>query len=201
MFYDGYFGILDFVIAITAVSMFASTVRRQPGDPTYWIPFNRYSLLRYASGVLLLFISILFSFRRDDLFSYAVALAGMSLFLAGAVFFFGAKSPLSRIIATEGEEGPALSPAGFYRFCRHPMYFGLILCSFGLAIEQLSPAGTVVAIVVVIPVVVRSVHVIDAYWRSKTGAAYAAYQKGVNALFPSRKNAWRGDAPDRMQKI
>jgi protein-S-isoprenylcysteine O-methyltransferase Ste14 len=201
MFYNGYFGIPDFVMAITAVSMFASTVRRQPGDPTYWIPFNRYSLVRYASGVLLLLISLLFSFRRDNIFSYSVALAGMSLFLAGAVFFFGAKSPLSRIIATGGEEGPELSPAGLYRFCRHPLYFGLLLCAFGIAIEQLSVAGMAVALLVVLPVVIRSVGAIDSYWRSKTGAAYAAYQKQVNALFPSRKNAWHPDTPKVMQKI
>ncbi|MBX8631302.1 MAG: DUF1295 domain-containing protein [Thermoplasmata archaeon] len=201
LLYNGYFGIPDFIIALTAVSMFASTVRKQPGDPTYWIPFNSLSLLRYAAGALLLAVSLLFSLRRDEVTYYLLSLIGMAVFIGGAVFFFGAKSPLSRIIATGGENGTELSPSGFYRYCRHPLYFGLLLCAAGLATDLASPAGIAVVAAVVLPVLLRSSRSTDIYWRSKTGDVYLSYMNSVNALIPSFRKRWKGSNSQVVEKI
>ncbi len=197
MFFNGYFGLQDSVIAVTLAAMVVSTVRKQPTDSTYWIPFTMLSVLRLLSGAAVMLVSLLLPLRQDNELYYAVSTAGMVLTLTGAFFFFGAKAPASQIIRTGGEEGPELSPSGLYRFCRHPLFFGFILISAGVVADFASPAGTVVYAAVFVPVMLISARDMDRYWASRTGHGYTQYAEQVNRLLPSRRRSWKR-AGDRV---
>lgn len=191
MFFTGYFGFQDTVIAITLVAMFVSTVRKQPADSTVWIPFTVLSVLRWLAGGAVILLSFFTPLRHDSAPYYAMSAIGMILTLSGAFFFFGAKAPASQIISTGGEEGPELTPSGLYRLCRHPLYFGTILITAGIVTDFSSLAGAVLVAVVFVPLIVVSVRGIDAYWASRTGDSYAQYAKRVNMLIPSMKKSWK----------
>ena len=191
MFFTGYFGLQDSVIAVTIAAMVVSTVRKQPTDSTHWIPFTMFSLMRLLAGGAVVLVSLIAPFRQDTVLYYALSTVGMVITLAGAVFFFGAKAPASQIIREGGDEGPELSPSGLYRFCRHPLYFGVILISAGVAVDFASPAGAVLWAALLVPIVFMSVKSIDAYWAARTGSVYEQYAKQVNLLLPSRRKSWK----------
>ncbi len=202
MFFTGYFGIQDSVVAVSIAAMVFSTIRKQPSDSTRWIPVTTLSVMRLIAGGAVVLVSLVTPLRQESVLYYTISAAGMVLTLVGAVFFFGAKAPASQIISETGEEGPKLSPSGFYRFCRHPLYFGIMLVMAGVATDLVSPAGAVLCAAVFVPILIKSVWSIDAYWASRTGPVYAEYSKRVNLLIPSRKRSWKRDygnvsEPDR----
>ncbi len=200
--FSGYFAIQDAIVVILCASMGFSILRRSPDDPTRWIPFNKYSGARWAVGIAVLLVSVL-TMQRVDLPSYyVISLAGALVFLGGAVFFYGAKSPMSSILLEDPERGAILKPKGLYRFVRHPLFFGLFLCSAGFPLYLLSIPGLVVSIAAAFPLLYYSSTTIDAQWASRSGADYDEYRAQVRLFIPSLKSAWKKETKEKdVQRI
>lgn len=199
---SGYFAAQDAIVVILCASMGFSIIRRNPDDPTRWILLNMYTAARWAVGIAILLLSVFTIGRADSPPYYAVSFAGALVFLAGAVFFYGAKSPLSSILVEDPEYGVALKPKGFYRFVRHPLFFGLFLCSAGFPLYLFSIPGLVVSIAVAFPLLYYSSTTIDTRWASRSGAAYDEYRAHVHLFFPSLRSAWKKETKEKdVQRI
>ena len=199
---SGYFGIQDAIVVILCASMGFSILRRNPDDPTRWIPFNVYTGARWAVGIAVILVSVLTMQRVDSPPYYVISFAGALVFLAGAVFFYGAKSPMSSILVEDPEYGAVLKPKGLYRFVRHPLFFGLFLCAVGFPLYLLSIPGLVVSIAAAFPLLYYSSTTIDALWASRSGAAYDEYRAQVHLFIPSLKSAWKKETKEKdVQRI
>lgn len=187
---SGYFGIQDAIVIILAASIAFSLIRKSSTDSTRWIPFNVYTIARLTVGALLLAVTLLTSDRTANVAGYLISFAGAILFLIGSVFFFGAKSPLSTILIEDKEYGAALSPAGFYRYVRHPVFFGLFLCAVGLPIYLVSLPGLAVAVAGAFPLLLQSSRTLDQHWANRSGTIYEKYRSAVRLFIPSLKSKW-----------
>ncbi len=188
---SGYFGIQDAIIIILSASMGFSLIRRNPDDPTRWIPVNNLTFARWIVGVAVVVVSSITIGRIESALDYAVSFAGAILFLAGAVFFYGAKSPMSSILVEDENYGVSLRPKGFYRFVRHPLYFGLFLCAAGFPLYLVSIPGLVVSFAVALPVLLYSSKTLDAHWTRRAGEGYELYCASVRQFLPSVKSSWK----------
>lgn len=187
---SGYFGIQDAIVIILAASIAFSLVRRSSTDSTRWIPFNSYTVARLSVGVVLIVVTLLTVGRRPNIDGYVISFAGAILFLIGSVFFFGAKAPVSTILVEDKEYGAALSPGGFYRYVRHPLFFGLFLCATGLPIYLVSLPGLVVALGGALPLLLQSSKALDKHWANRSGSIYEKYRAAVRLFIPSLRSKW-----------
>ncbi len=190
MAFTGYFVVQDAIVFILSASLGYSLVRRGPGDPTRWVPRNGLMAARWLAGFLVLAVSLITAGRHPTPPYYVLSFAGSMLFLAGAVFFYGAKSPMSSILYEDERTGVSLRPGGFYRFVRHPVFFGLLLCSFGFPLYLVSLPGLIAAAAVALPLLLHSSRALDAYWAGRAGEAYEQYRKAVHLLLPSTSSVW-----------
>jgi protein-S-isoprenylcysteine O-methyltransferase Ste14 len=191
MVIGGYFGTQDAIILILCTAMAFSILRRNPDDPTRWIPLTRISALRWATGVVLIGLSLFTSHRTSSLTDYVISSTGTALFVAGAVFFYGAKSPMSSILVEDDEYGVSLRPGGLYRVVRHPLFFCLFLCSIGLPVYIISPIGLIFSLVAAFPLLIYSSRQVDAHWASRAGSDYVPYSSTIHMFIPSFRNRWK----------
>jgi len=68
---------------------------------------------------------------------YASSATGMSLEVVGGFFVLGAFLSLNRSFGI-APENRGVKTTGFYRFIRHPMYFGYLLAEIGFVINNFS---------------------------------------------------------------
>ena len=191
MLLGGYFSVQDWIVLILMISIAFSLTRRNPDDPTRWIPRDRFTVARWTSAVAEIAVSVFTSARAVSPVYYALSFAGVLVFLSGAVFFYAAKSPLSSILVEEEEHGASLRPAGMYRFVRHPVFFGLFLCSLGFPVYLASLPGLAFSLVFCLPLLVKSSMTVDARWAAKAGEKYEKYRSRVRLFFPSLTSGWR----------
>lgn len=188
---SGYFGVQDAIVIIIAASMAFSLIRRNPEDPTRWIPRNNMTALRWAVGVAIVVATLYTIGRSRTVADYFISMAGAVLFLAGAVFFYGAKSPLSSVLVEDKEHGASLLPKGLYRYVRHPLFFGLFLCSVGFPLYLISIPGLVVSFAASLPLLLHSSKMVDAFWSDRAGEEYGRYKSDVHLFMPSLKSVWK----------
>ncbi|MEM3851398.1 MAG: DUF1295 domain-containing protein [Methanomassiliicoccales archaeon] len=172
-------------MVIIGLSVGYSLIRRSPDDPTVWIPNDTVTIIRWAVGVFFMLLCPLTFSRNQSSTDITLSITGIAVFLAGAVFFFGAKSPLSSIFQKEVEGILALNPRGFYRMLRHPIFFGYFLLAFGYAITLVSLPGIIVSVAVILPLMVYSAARVDQYWARRGGNSYAIYSERVPLFFPA----------------
>jgi protein-S-isoprenylcysteine O-methyltransferase Ste14 len=90
---------------------------------------------------------------------------------------------------------------GPYRFVRHPLYLGMILCFLGFAI-LLNRLGFAIAMLGITVFVYRLILREEAELDAAFGASYRAYRDAVPRLFPARGKIWRiGRAPNWKQGL
>lgn len=181
--FSGYFGATDAVTAILSISVGYSLIRRQPDDPTRWIPVDTLTYVRWAAGFAFIIVTLATG-QRENSTPYLVASAGGTvLMVAGCVFFYGAKSPLSSIFVRK-EDLVYLKPKGFYRLSRQPVFFGLMLIAAGFALTLVSLTGLLLCVLAVFPLLIYSARKVDETWRLRAGSAYANYSTRVPLIFP-----------------
>lgn|GEM_PF-6699193 len=183
--FAGVYGASDAILFILSISILYSLIRRHPDDPTKWIPVDNLTYVRWIAGFVLVVLSVATSSRSYTLQSYIVSYAGTAVFIAGSAFFYGAKSPLSRIFFSDNEGLPHLSPKGFYRISRHPAFLGLMLLSLGFALALVSLPGIIVCAFLVLPLLFISARRVDDVWSRRGGSAYIAYSASVPLLLPA----------------
>lgn len=193
----GYFAVQDTIVIIQSIAMAFSMIRRNPDDPTRWIPITRLSALRWIVGIAVVAFSSLSVGRSTTAADFLVSSAGTAIYLSGGVFFYGAKSPLSSILAESDDSGVILAPRGFYRIVRNPLFFGLFLCAIGLPVYVLSLPGLLLSLLAALPLLVYSSRVLDAHWERRVGESYSEYRGAVRLFFPSLKHTWRVRSPPR----
>jgi len=121
--------------------------------------------------------------------SLAVAASGSILALAGlAVSLWAIQTTVSRgVILDAGHfvkvEHPLVT-SGAYGFVRNPMYLGIILIWFGIAIAFRSAALAAAASLYVVPVFWLYIRGEERMLASAFGGQFAEYQRSVGRLFP-----------------
>jgi protein-S-isoprenylcysteine O-methyltransferase Ste14 len=71
---------------------------------------------------------------------------------------------------------------GAYRFVRHPIYLGVLLCSFGYALATLSPLRLALSVVLFIFFDMKSRR--EEKWLAQQYPEYVAYKTRVRKLLP-----------------
>lgn len=170
------------LLLLIGASMLFSLIRKNAEDSTRWIPLNEQALMRGISMVAVMAVSLLtagYIIGSPAILIYA----GDALLLAGAFFFFGAKSPFSRIL-TRGEYGVRLEPKGLYNVMRHPYFFGILLTALGYSVALASLPGLTLSLLMMLPVLLRSSRALDEYWSRRSGTAYVEYAEEVPMFIP-----------------
>lgn len=71
---------------------------------------------------------------------------------------------------------------GAYRFVRHPIYLGVLLCAFGFALATMSPLRLVLAAILFVFFDMKSRR--EEKWLEEKYPGYASYKKRVKKLLP-----------------
>ena len=123
--------------------------------------------------------------------SLVVAAAGSMLALAGlAVSLWAIYSTVrKRTILDAGhfvkEEHPLVT-TGAYGFVRNPMYLGILLIWFGIAIAFRNPVLVATSALYVVPVLWFYIRAEEQMLASEFGGQFAEYQRRVGRLLPKR---------------
>ena len=81
----------------------------------------------------------------------------------------------------EVEPGQAVVSTGPYRWVRHPSYTGLLLIATGLAVARSAWVSLAVCVFLLLPALIRRVHVEEAELDHVLGDAYRSYQSSTRA--------------------
>jgi protein-S-isoprenylcysteine O-methyltransferase Ste14 len=115
----------------------------------------------------------------------AVTIAAILFALAGALLRTWAAAYLTSSVVKDGVmHGGAIVADGPYRHLRNPLYLGLWLHTFGLAM-LMPPSGAIFAIVLIGIEQFRLIAGEEAFLTAKLGASYLAYKAAVPRLLPS----------------
>jgi protein-S-isoprenylcysteine O-methyltransferase Ste14 len=108
----------------------------------------------------------------------ALAAGGLAL-IATAIGLFRK----SRTRPEPWQPSSALVTRGLYRFTRNPMYFGMALLSFGIALVFTSLAGAILSIVAAMIIDRAVIRREEAYLTRRFGEDYLAYTRRVRRWF------------------
>ena len=81
----------------------------------------------------------------------------------------------------EVEPGQAVVSTGPYRWVRHPSYTGLLLIAAGLGVARSASASLAACVLLLLPALVRRIHVEEAELDHVLGDAYRNYQSNTTA--------------------
>jgi protein-S-isoprenylcysteine O-methyltransferase Ste14 len=90
----------------------------------------------------------------------------------------------AQVVKSQDMQADALLADGPYRRTRNPLYLGLLLHTFALAI-LMPPIGAVITIALVWVLQIRLALAEEPFLAEKYGAAYAAYKQAVPRFLPS----------------
>lgn len=126
--------------------------------------------------------------------SFATAALGAALALTGLFVSLWAIATTvrRRVILDAGhfvKEQHPLVTTGAYGFVRNPMYLGIILIWFGLAVAFRNPLLLVVSAGYVVPVLWFYIRAEERMMSSEFGAAFAEYERQVGRLLPRRRRS------------
>jgi protein-S-isoprenylcysteine O-methyltransferase Ste14 len=105
------------------------------------------------------------------------ALAGVAVLGSGAVSLGKSLTPFPRPL-----HGAELITSGAYRLVRHPIYFGLLLAAFGIALLTLSPLR--IGLTLLLGVFFDRKATREERWLLERYPGYPAYQAKVRKLVP-----------------
>ena len=108
---------------------------------------------------------------------YVIFILGTAIALIAAINLGKNLTPLPR-----PKENAVLIRVGLYRFVRHPIYFGVIVLSFGWGLIQQSALVCLYVVVIVIFFDIKSRK--EEQWLAERFSAYADYQGRVRKLIP-----------------
>jgi protein-S-isoprenylcysteine O-methyltransferase Ste14 len=109
--------------------------------------------------------------------------AGLIVLWLGLALRAWAIATLGRSFRTtvEVEPGQTVISAGPYRWVRHPSYAGLLLIAAGFGVVRGAWVSLAVCVVLLLPALVRRIHVEEAELGHVLGEAYRAYQSTTRA--------------------
>ena len=81
----------------------------------------------------------------------------------------------------EVEPGQTVVSAGPYRWVRHPSYTGLLLLATGLGVARSAWASLAACVLLLLPALIRRIHVEEAELDHVLGDAYRSYQSKTTA--------------------
>jgi protein-S-isoprenylcysteine O-methyltransferase Ste14 len=81
----------------------------------------------------------------------------------------------------EVEQGQPVVSAGPYRWARHPSYTGLLLIATGLGVARSAWASLTACVLLLVPALVRRIHVEEAELDHVLGDAYRSYRSKTAA--------------------
>jgi protein-S-isoprenylcysteine O-methyltransferase Ste14 len=90
----------------------------------------------------------------------------------------------SSVVRDASMQGDRIVAAGPYRFLRNPLYVGIFIHTFALAL-LMPPSGALVCIVLIGLFQLRLIAGEEAFLTAKLGESYLAYRAKVPALFPA----------------
>jgi len=111
--------------------------------------------------------------------------AGMILFIFGLTIVLIAHFTLKRFYSSTLviRKDHQLITHGIYRFTRHPIYLGSLMCCMGAPAYAPSLYGFLVMLVLV-PIVFNRIRMEEALLIEEFGDAYLAYRKSTSKLIP-----------------
>jgi protein-S-isoprenylcysteine O-methyltransferase Ste14 len=109
--------------------------------------------------------------------------AGVIVIWLGLALRIWAIAALDDSFRTTVEVDPhqAVISTGPYRWVRHPSYTGLLLIAVGFGVACGAWMSLVVCVVLLLPALVRRIHVEEAELESVLGEAYRAYESNTTA--------------------
>jgi protein-S-isoprenylcysteine O-methyltransferase Ste14 len=108
---------------------------------------------------------------------YVIFILGTVIALIAAINLGKNLTPLPR-----PKENAELIQGGLYRFVRHPIYFGVIVLSFGWGLIQQSTLVWLYVVIIAIFFDIKSRK--EEQWLAERFSAYADYQGRVSKLIP-----------------
>jgi protein-S-isoprenylcysteine O-methyltransferase Ste14 len=108
---------------------------------------------------------------------YGIFILGTAIALIAAINLGKNLTPLPR-----PKENAVLIQGGLYRFVRHPIYFGVIVLSFGWGLIQQSTLVWLYVVIIAIFFDIKSRK--EEQWLQAKFSAYADYQGRVRKLIP-----------------
>ena len=115
----------------------------------------------------------------------AVTIAAVALALMGAGFRVWGTSYLGHfVMRNKAMQAGAVMASGPYRHLRNPLYLGMLLTSFAIAV--LMPAsGALFFVLAMLLLTLRLIGGEEAFLAGQLGEAYSDYRKSVPSLLPS----------------
>jgi protein-S-isoprenylcysteine O-methyltransferase Ste14 len=145
---------------------------------------NLVALLHALSGVAVMVVSLftktelLISVGFVKLAGFLILFLGMLLFAFAAAClgkgFFGNVQPVCDNLVTSGP----------YRLVRHPVYLGMILSVFGLAVGMRSIWGLLITLLLFAPIGVYRARLEERWMAQKFGTAWEEYVRRTYFMFP-----------------
>ena len=105
------------------------------------------------------------------------ALAGVAVLGHSAVMLGRSLTPFPRPLPTA-----QLVTSGAYRFVRHPIYFGILMGAFGMALWSLSPLRLLLTLVLALFFDCKATQ--EETWLQERYAKYPAYRARTRKLIP-----------------
>ncbi len=124
--------------------------------------------------------------QQESLFMFSVQnFVGAALFVIGFTIELTAQITLrhsysSTLVIREDHQ---LIQHGIYRFIRHPIYLGVILVFFGIAVYASSLYG-LLAFSALIPVFLNRIRMEERFLTEEFGDAYRTYKEATSKLIP-----------------
>lgn len=146
-----------------------------PSAKLFWVSLHVFIV---STNIIFYFLLISRDFNPVHVILRA---CGLLLFIAGILFIFWGMYSLRKAVFVPGNKLVIAAP---YSFVRHPMYFGGITGTFGLALF----AGSLLGILYLLLLALVLSHIADAEetaLRAKFGEDYVEYAGKVPKLFPS----------------
>ena len=146
------------------------------------------ALLIFTAGLLVTGLTTILHLLGDPQTLFTLSLStilGLALIIAGYVIAFVAWGTLRRFYSSTLviQEGHQLISHGIYRFCRHPIYLGVLMVAFGLPLFARSAAGFLI-MGALIPVVLNRIRLEEGLLTEHFGDAYVTYSETTSKLIP-----------------
>ena len=146
------------------------------------------AFLVYTTGLIVcakdVFDRIAASMGDLNLYS-AWSVAGMILYAIGLTISVIAAITLKRFYSSTllTREDHQLITHGIFRFSRHPVYLGALMCMIGISVFALSLPGFLIMLVM-IPIFLNRIRMEENMLTGEFGDGYRAYVKSTKKLIP-----------------
>jgi protein-S-isoprenylcysteine O-methyltransferase Ste14 len=146
------------------------------------------ALLIFTAGLLVTGLATILDLSGDPQTLFTLSLStilGLVLIITGFIIMFVAAGTLRHYYSATLviREDHQLITHGIYRFCRHPIYLGLLMVSAGLPLFAASLLGLLI-MSALIPVLLNRIRLEERLLTEEFGDDYVTYSETTRKLIP-----------------